>query len=81
MSLRPVFVVLIAMLTGSVVSGCGNKGELFRIPDEISEKNLDALDDALDEIDTQALESTDIEDLNNLSQEELNKLKAKKPGK
>lgn len=81
MRLRLVISVLIAMLTVIVVSGCGNKGELYRIPDEISEKDLNVLDEVLDEIDAQTLESTEIDGLNNISQEELDKLKAKKPGK
>ena len=63
------------------MSGCGNKGELYRIPDEINQKDLDVLDEALNEIDVQTLESTEIDGLNNLSQEELDELKAKKLGK
>lgn len=81
MRLRLVISVLIAMLTVIVVSGCGNKGELYRIPDEIREKDLNVLEEVLDEIDAQTLESKEIDGLNNLSQEELDKLKAKKPGK
>ena len=81
MRLRLVFTAFIAMFSVSIVSGCGNKGELYRIPDEINEKDLDVLDEALEGIDAQGLEATEIEGLNNLSQEELDKLKAKKLGK
>lgn len=78
---RLVMTALIAMFTTNLMSGCGNKGELYRIPDEINQKDLDVLDEALNEIDVQTLESTEIDGLNNLSQEELDELKAKKLGK
>lgn len=81
MRLRVVITALIAMFSFSIVSGCGNKGDLYRIPDEIGENDLNVLDEALEGIDAQTLESTGIEDLNNLSQEELDKLKVKKLGK
>jgi len=71
----------IAMLTMGLISGCGNKGELYRIPDELNQRDLDVLDEALDEIDVPTLDSTEIDGLNKLSQEELDKLKVKKPGK
>lgn len=70
---------LISMLIAGLVVSCGNKGELYRIPDQISDEDLDVLDEALDEIDVQTLESTELEDLDQLSDEELEKLKAKKP--
>lgn len=83
MRLRLVITALIALFAASLVSGCGNKGELYLIPDEISEKDLNVLDDALDEIDAQTLESseTEIEGLDDLSQEELDRLKANKTRK
>jgi len=71
--------VLISMSIAVLVVGCGNKGELYRIPDQISDEDLDVLDEALDGIDVQTLESTELENLDKLSDDELDKLKAKKP--
>ncbi|MFK7856478.1 MAG: hypothetical protein AB8B79_20355 [Granulosicoccus sp.] len=71
--------VLISMSIAVLVVGCGNKGELYRIPDQISEDDLDVLDEALDEIDVQTLKSTELEKLDKLSDDELDKLKAKQP--
>ena len=78
MRLRLVNSALIAMFSIGVVAGCGNKGELYRIPDGINQKDLDVLDETLEGIDAQTLESTEIEGCNNLSQEALDKIKAKK---
>ena len=58
MRLRVVITALIAMFSFSIVSGCGNKGDLYRIPDEIGENDLNVLDEALEGIDAQTLEST-----------------------
>ena len=78
MRLRLVITALIAMFSIGVISGCGNKGDLYRIPGGINEKDLDILDETLEGIDVQTLESTEIEGLNNLSQEALDNIKAKK---
>lgn len=72
--------VLISMSIAVLVVGCGNKGELYRIPDQISDEDLDVLDEALDEIDVETLKSTELENLDKLSDDELDNLKAKKPG-
>lgn len=39
--------LLLASLAASVLSGCGNKGELFLIPDSITEQELQQLEQNL----------------------------------
>ena len=76
---RLIMTTLISVLGAGLLIACGNKGELYRIPDPISQEDLDVLDETLDEIETQTLDSGEVKNLDTLTAEELEKLKAKKP--
>ncbi len=52
------------LLLGTVLVSCGNKGDLFLIPDSVSQENMQQLQRALDTSEIPTAEPIDVDDQN-----------------
>jgi len=56
-----------------LLSGCGNKGDLFLVPTGATEETLESIDDAIDALDQETLDNTEFND--SISESERDKKK------
>ena len=65
-----IFSIGLALL---LLASCGNKGELFLVPTEITDEQLESIDEAIEAIDQEAIDQEDdlSEQLNEDSIEDL----------
>ena len=63
-----IFSIGLALL---LLASCGNKGELFLVPTEITDEQLESIDEAIEAIDQEAIDQEVIDQEDDLS-EQLN---------